>query len=64
MGAHQKSLERIARNIREHPGSADYWLDQWIDVTTRATEWDAEHWGFHPDKWMAAERLELEQRSK
>lgn len=58
------ALARIARNIREHPGSADHWLDQWLDVTTRATEYDAALWGFDPTRWMAAERAEMERRRR
>ena len=57
------ALARIARNIREHPASADHWLDQWLDVTTRATDWDAAQWGF-PARWMAAERAEMERRRR
>lgn len=63
MGCHQKTLDRIARNIREHPGSVDYWLDYWIEYTTMATEWDAGEWGFDPCRWMQAERDELTKRA-
>lgn len=63
MGCHPKALARYAQNIRQHPGSADYWLDQWIDATTRASEWDADQWGFDPVRWMAGERAELVRRA-
>lgn len=63
MGCHPDALARYARNIREHPASADYWLDQWLDVTTRATEWDAVQWGFDPTRWMAEERALMRKRA-
>jgi hypothetical protein len=62
VGCHPNTLARMMRNRREHPASADYWLDRIIDVTTRATEWDADQWGFDPTRWMAAERAEMERR--
>jgi len=34
----------------------DELLDIWLDYRDRATEWDAERWGFNPDTWMLAER--------
>lgn len=40
----------------------DYWLDYWVDVSTRATDWDAAAWGFDPVTWMAAERFSLSRR--
>lgn len=58
MGCPPETLARIAANIRAHPESADYWLDQWWDVTHRATEWDARGWGFEPT-WMSPERAAL-----
>lgn len=58
MGCHPRALARLARNIREHPESVDYWLDQWWDMTQRATEWDADAWGFDP-QWMAEERARM-----
>jgi hypothetical protein len=63
MPCHPKALERYARMIRTNPTNADFWLDEWIDATTRATEWDADQWGFDPDRWMLAERLEMDQRA-
>ncbi len=59
MPCHPNALARIVENIRAHPGSTDYWLDVWLDLTLRATEWDAPLWGFDPARWMAAERAEL-----
>lgn len=63
MGCHPDALERISDQIRCDPTHADHYLDQWISVTTRATEWDATFWGFDPDRWMAAERREMERRA-
>lgn len=56
MSCDPKKLARMMRNRREHPG--DYWTNQIIDATTRATERDALLWGFDP-RWMAAERAEM-----
>ncbi len=58
-----KALARIVENIRAHPGSTDYWLDRWLDLTLRATEWDAELWGFDP-RWMAVERAAMTNRAR
>lgn len=63
MPCHPKALARYARHIRADRSSADRWLDEWIDVTTRATEWDADQWGFNPDTWMAEERVEMDRRA-
>jgi hypothetical protein len=62
MPCHPKALARLAANIARDRANADYWLDQWIDATTRATEWDADQWGFNPDRWMAEERAEMDRR--
>lgn len=62
MPCHPKALARMLRNRAEHPG--DYWTDRIIDVTTRATEYDAEQWGLDPRLWMAAERAEMDRRAK
>lgn len=64
MGCDPKTFARFAENIRSHPGSADYWLDQWIDATTRATDWDACQWGFDPSRWMADERAEMDRLAR
>lgn len=62
MGCHAKALERLASAIRRDRANADHYLDEWIDCTTRATEWDADHWGFAPN-WMQAERSEMDKRA-
>jgi hypothetical protein len=36
-------------------------LDIWIDYRDRATEWDADKWGF-TRKWMRAELQEMNRR--
>jgi len=38
VGCHPNTVARMMQNLREHPGSADYWLDKLLDATTRATE--------------------------
>ncbi len=68
MGCHPDTLARMMRNRREHPDSADYWSNQIIDATTRATDWDAEHWGLDPHPVDGAragtdlERVQMERR--
>lgn len=62
MGCPLSTRARVARNIAEHPAMTDYWLDYWVDVSTRATDWDAAAWGFNPVTWMAAERFSLSRR--
>jgi hypothetical protein len=58
---HDKARRRYEQLLRDAPGPAsrDALLDQLYDNLTRATEWDAEQWGFSPDLWMRAERAEL-----
>lgn len=63
MGCHQKALDRYADSIRRDPANADHFLDQMIDATTLATNWDAGQWGFDPDRWMAVERCEMDRRA-
>src|SRR6266511_2486660 len=60
MGAHPKAINRLTTKIqlaRKHGlvEQLDRALDDLYDITCRATEWDADQWGFHPS-WMAAER--------
>ena len=69
MGCHPKALERLDQTIARcletnSRTSVDCWLDLRIDYTERATEWDADQWGFDPTRWMAAERAEMERRSE
>lgn len=65
MPCHPKALARLADRMaaapREH---VDHYLDQWLDYTQRATEWDADLWGFDPTRWMAAERAEMDRRAE
>lgn len=74
---HEKAAIRYRERARQFaerrnhpdPGRAeraqrhlDWWLDQYADGLLRATEWDANQWGFHSDKWMEAERAEMAKR--
>jgi hypothetical protein len=74
---HEKAAERQRDRLRmaaaalNHPDpvrradarrALDTWLDAYADSLLRATEWDAGQWGFNPDKWMAAERVQLASR--
>lgn len=58
MPASEVAFEYLANRIRETSDRAkqDGLLDIWIDYRDRATEWDAEQWGFNPDTWMLKER--------
>lgn len=53
MPAHPKFFVHLADQIRNttDPGRRDELLDQWVDIRDRATEWDADQWGFAPDDW-------------
>lgn len=62
MGCDPDALARIAANIRADRRNADTWLDAWLDLTTRATEWDAVQWKFDPSRWMRTERAQMEKR--
>jgi hypothetical protein len=42
-----------------HTGVIDRYLDELYHVTHRATEWDADRWGFS-DTWMKEERMAME----
>jgi hypothetical protein len=46
----------------ETPEIRDHYLDQYADCLLRATEWDADKWGFDPDRWFEKERFELANR--
>ncbi len=41
----------------------DELLDIWVDATTRATEWDADQWGFD-ESWCTEARRLMEARIK
>lgn len=78
MPAHSKAYERLTYRIqrliakRTHtrvPGTyqaysalIDQVLDEWYDIQYRATEWDADMWGFS-ESWMARERSYMNKRS-
>lgn len=64
MGAPREVYIELALAI-EHANSIelrDALLDEWYDITYRATDWDAIAWGFEPRKWMSEERRKMEQR--
>jgi len=64
MPAHQKAYRRIFDMVAQAKSSRDQdrWLDEALDLRQRATDWDADQWGFNPDLWMEAERAELASR--
>lgn len=64
MPAHPKAYQRLFAQVAQanDSSSRDQWLDEILDVQQRATEWDADQWGFNSDLWMAAERAELAER--
>jgi hypothetical protein len=39
----------------------DSLLDMWLEYRDLATEWDADQWGFNPDRWMRQERALMNQ---
>lgn len=53
MPAHPTFFTQLADQIRDaaNPKRRDELLDQWLDIRDRATEWDADQWGFAPDNW-------------
>jgi hypothetical protein len=53
MPAHPNYFNQLADQIRNttNPARLDELLDQWVDIRDRATEWDADQWGFAPDDW-------------
>lgn len=68
MGCHPKALARIDAAIvaalrAGRLGHVDHYLDQRYDALNRASEWDADAWGFDPTRWMEAERVELVERA-
>lgn len=64
MPAHRKAYERLYRDIaRATTRDAQDWrLDQILAIQQLATEWDADQWGFDPDRWMETERVVLASR--
>jgi hypothetical protein len=61
VGAHPDAFAGLAIRISrtKDPIIVDELLDQWNDWRTRATEWDAQQWGFDLNGWMKKERAEL-----
>jgi hypothetical protein len=61
---HEKTREYLIGRLRvaERPGWRDHLLDQLYDSTYRATEWDAEQWGFDAAGWMKDERAAMRAR--
>ena len=64
MPMHEKARARLVGRLTAatNPGQVDAALDQLYDSASRATNWDAGMWGFDPDRWMEAERVELARR--
>lgn len=61
---HPKALARMAGALKSTTCRArqDEILDELGDATLRATEWDADQWGFDADRWMLLERMALASR--
>lgn len=74
MGAHPDAYKRLrgmlrracaARACAPPDGKAalslhiDRLLDEWGDYMLRATEWDAQYWGFDDGTWMVQERKNM-----
>lgn len=57
--AREACFRDIAAAAPEH---VDLYLDRYLDYRDRATEWDADQWGFDPDTWMWEHRQEMEGR--
>lgn len=64
MSAHPDAFKKLSKDISRTKDRKihDELLDRWLDYRDRATEWDAQNWGFDPDTWMAKERAELVKR--
>jgi hypothetical protein len=54
MGAHRRTFARLESRLAMATDSAsrDAILDQWLDVSTLATDYDADQWGLNPDDPM------------
>lgn len=65
MGAHPKAYARLHARLAatRDPTERDAVLDRILAARDQATEWDADRWGFDPDRWMEAERVELASRA-
>lgn len=78
MGAHPDAYKRLRKlllrtcSMRRHTNPAhratlskviDKLLDEWYDYSHRATEWDAQHWGFD-DEWMVQERRNMRKQER
>ena len=70
MGCSPEVLERIDAMITaslRKTGSRDevnLLLERRFDAAHRATEWDAEQWGFDPHGWCSLMRLEMSSRER
>lgn len=67
MSAHPEAYKRLAKKIsenRNNPLVVDQCLELWLDYLFLATEWDAEQWGFKPDKWLVTERGLMDKRAE
>jgi hypothetical protein len=64
MGCADAARDRLRQMVRDagSPAERDRLLDVLWDYENRATEWDAERWGFSPGRWMRRERDELSAR--
>lgn len=64
MPAHPDAFEVLTRRLRrtQDPELIDALLDIWNDYKQRATEWDADQWGFDAD-WMSELRDEINRRA-
>ncbi len=64
MPMHPRARNRMVVKIQvaATPYRRDLYLDQYADALLRATEWDADQWGFNPSRWMEDERAELAAR--
>lgn len=61
---HEKARQRHERELlaARTPKERDAVLDRYCDSLLRATEWDAQQWGFDPDRWFERERVQLAER--
>jgi len=66
MPAAPKAFERLASELTlaTNPVRRDELLDEWLDYRDCATEWDAQQWGFDPDRWEERLRIQMERRAR
>ncbi|MFD6415972.1 hypothetical protein [Streptomyces sp. NPDC060194] len=65
MSAGKGAFRRLAAELAAAttPARRDELLDEWVDYRDRATEYDADQWGFNTDLWCAKERAEMDRRA-